>query len=164
MQWKWPAGWQDKLGKYKYLLLAVLIGVLLLLPSGKGEQNREVESRQTMQQAFDLERMERRLETALSKINGAGRVTVVLTLKDSGRNTYAQDIRTGQQEQSRTTVVVGRSGEEGAIPVQQFTPTFQGALAVCQGGGDPGVRLELTRAISALTGLSTEKISVCQSE
>lgn len=164
MQWKIPAGWQGRLGKYKYLLLVVLAGIVLLLPSGKDSQKGKEPSLQTGQERFDLAAMEHRFETALSKISGAGKVTVVLTLKDGGRNTYAQDIRTGQQEQSRTTVIVGRNGEEGPIPIQQFTPTFQGALVVCRGGGDPGIRLELTRAICALTGLSTEKVSICQSE
>ena len=35
-----------------------------------------------------------------------------------------------------------------------------GALVVCEGGGSAAVRLELTRALSALTGLSSEKIAI----
>ena len=39
-------------------------------------------------------------------------------------------------------------------------PQFRGALVVCQGGGDPAVRLAVIEAVSALTGLGSDKISV----
>jgi len=162
VQWKLPAGWGKRLGAYKYLIAVALVGVLLLLPFGKREQT---DTTDQSREAFDLPELERRLETVLSKISGAGKVTVVLTLKDSGRFVYAQDVDTDQREQSRKTVVIGQGGGgEQPIPVQQFSPAFQGALAVCPGGGDPGVRLQLTSAICALTGLSTERITICQSE
>lgn len=165
MRWKWPVSWKNGLEKYKYLLIAVLAGVLLLLPGrsdGKTQRQQEV---QTPSMEFELSELEHRLETTLSKISGAGKVSVVLTLKESGRKVYAQDVSTDQREQTRTTVVVScGSGVEQTVPVQSFSPTFQGALAVCPGGADPTVRLQLTQAIGALTGLSTEKISVCQSE
>lgn len=165
VQWKWPAEWKGGIGKYKYMLLIVLVGIVLLLPSGKSTQVHEQAETRLSQERFDLPAMERRLETALSKIDGAGKVSVVLTLKDGGRQIYAQDIRTDQREQSRTAVIVScGSGVEQPVPVQSFPPTFQGALAVCPGGGDARVRLQLTQAICALTGLSTENISICQSE
>lgn len=165
MQWKWPAQWNEGVGKYKYLLLIVVAGILLLLPAGKSRPVQRETDTHTAQESFDLQELEHRLEKALSKISGAGNVTVILTLKDEGRQVYAQDIRVAQQEQDRTTVVVSRgSGVEQPVPVQQFGPTFQGALAICPGGGDSRVRLQLTQAICALTGLSTEKISICQSE
>ena len=165
VQWKWPVPWKGGLEKYKYLLLAVLAGILLLLPSGKQTLTRQENDRQQGQEWFDLPMVERKLETALSKISGAGKVTVVLTLKDNGRQVYARDTRTDQREQTGTTVIISRgSGVEQPVDVQRFTPTFQGALVVCPGGGDPKVRLQLTQAICALTGLSTEKISICQSE
>lgn len=165
MQWKWPAGWNKTIGRYKYLLLIVLAGVVLLLPSGKSAQPQTESAGQSRQEEFDLQALERKIEAALSKISGAGKVTVVLTLKDNGRRVYAQDIRTDQQEQSRTTVVVSRgSGTQQPVDVQRFSPCFQGALVVCPGGGDSKVRLQLTQAVCALTGLSTERISICQSE
>lgn len=165
MQWKWPALWKGGIGTYKYLLLIVLAGIVLLLPAGRSGQTRQEPDIQAAQETFDLPAMERRLEAALSKVSGAGKVTVVLALKDNGRQIYAQDIRTDQSEQSRTTVVISRgSGVEQPVGVQKFSPAFQGALVVCPGGGDSKVRLQLTQAISALTGLSTEKISICQSE
>jgi len=36
------------------------------------------------------------------------------------------------------------------------------ALVVCPGGGDPRIQLRLLEAVSALTGLGTDRISICQ--
>ena len=36
----------------------------------------------------------------------------------------------------------------------------EGAVVVCAGGGDAGVRLEVTRAVSAYTGLGSDRITV----
>lgn len=46
------------------------------------------------------------------------------------------------------------------LRVEPETQRCVGALVVCEGGGSAAVRLELTRALSALTGLSSEKIAI----
>ena len=43
-------------------------------------------------------------------------------------------------------------------------PRFVGALVVCEGGGSAGVRLAVTQAVSALTALPSDKITVLQGE
>ena len=40
------------------------------------------------------------------------------------------------------------------------TERWAGAVVVCEGGGSAAVRLQLTQAITALTGLSSEKIAI----
>lgn len=54
------------------------------------------------------------------------------------------------------------TGSQEVVPLQTLAPEFQGALIVCQGGGDPAVRLNVLQAVSALTGLGADKISICQ--
>ena len=56
------------------------------------------------------------------------------------------------------------SGNQSVVPVQTLTPSFRGALVVCAGGDDPGVRLQVIRAVSALTGLGSDCITVCQGD
>ena len=46
------------------------------------------------------------------------------------------------------------------LRMESGTQRCAGALVVCEGGGSAAVRLELTRALSALTGLSSEKIAI----
>ncbi len=155
--------------KYKYVLLVIAAGiVLLLLPLG-GEENPASGGTESQngngEETFRVEEMERRLEEALSRVDGAGEVTVVLTVKSGARQILAQDSSRSGEENSTSTVVVSTgSGTEDAVVLQQVYPQYQGALVVCPGGGDPAVCLKLVDAVSALTGLGADKISICKSK
>lgn len=92
-------------------------------------------------------------------------MTVVLTVKSGARQILAQDSNQSAEESATSTVVVSTgSGTENAVVVQQIYPQYQGALVVCPGGGDPAVCLKLMDAVSALTGLGADKISICKSK
>ena len=64
--------------------------------------------------------------------------------------------------------VVIHGDEQLGIPLQphqcelpqQLYPTYQGAVVVCEGAGSSTVRLAVVNAVSVLTGLSSDKISV----
>lgn len=154
------ASWQ----RYRLVWLVILAGlVLLMLPLGGGEE--EVLAESPVQSDFDLAGTEARLAAALSKIKGAGEVTVVLTVANGPRQVLAQDVDrdTGQGEESTQTVVLSRgSSSQETVTVQEIYPQYQGVLVVCPGGGDPEVRLQLTQALSALTGLGADKISISE--
>jgi len=163
----WPEQfkrWKEALGKYRYALLAVAAGaLLLLLPTGSG--GKEEAPREEQAGAFDVEAFEEKLEDALSRVEGAGEVRVVLTLDSGSRQVLAQDReQDGEGGGSTAVVTVGRgSGTQEVVPLQVFSPNFRGALVVCPGGGEPRVALALTEAVSALTGLRSDKIAVCRS-
>ena len=145
------------LEKHRLVWLVILAGlILLLLPSGQEEPQPEP---QTVQAGFDLTAMEERLAQALSRIDGAGEVTVVLTVRDGPRQVLAQDSREDQGE-TETVVISRGSSTQETVTVQELYPSYQGALLVCPGGDDPSVRLKLTEATSALTGLGADKISI----
>ncbi|MBE6910130.1 MAG: hypothetical protein E7474_11250 [Ruminococcaceae bacterium] len=46
------------------------------------------------------------------------------------------------------------------LSVDPATQRCSGALVVCEGAGSAAVRLQLTQAVSALTGLSSDKIAI----
>ena len=163
--------WGEKLrlalGKCKYVLLVGLVGaVLLLLPTGeKTRQTAPAAASET--DLFQVESMERRLETALSRVEGAGEVTVVLTLKDGPRQVLAQDGSASEGDSQTTretsTVMASKgSGTQEPVALQELGPCYRGALVVAPGAGDPQVRLALSEAVSALTGLGADKISICK--
>lgn len=163
MKWTWPEAarrWKGALGKYGYVLLVMAAGALLLmLPSGGRDSPKE----ETQEETFDLEAFETKLERTLSRIEGAGETRVVLTLDGGSRQVLARDQdRDGQGGGSNTVVTVGRgSGQQEVVPLQLVAPEFRGALVVCPGGGSASVRLKLIEAVSALTGLGADRISVC---
>lgn len=164
MKWKWPEAaqrWKGALGRYIYVVLVMAVGaVLLLLPSG-GRDSPQADAHE--EESFDLGAFEAKLERTLSRIEGAGEARVVLTLDGGSRQVLAhnQD-RDGGGGGSSTVVTVGRgSGQQDVVPLQTVAPQFRGALIVCPGGGDAQVRLKLIQAVSALTGLGADRISVC---
>ena len=144
--------------------LLALSGGLLLLAWPAGKENQAGTAAETPQ-TFDLAATEARLSEALSQIRGAGEVTVVLTLAGGPRQVLAQDVDQAAergQERRETAVVSRGSGGQEAVAVQEVSPEYQGALLVCPGGGDPTVRLQLTQAVAALTGLGADKISISE--
>ncbi len=158
--------WLRALGKYKYVLLVALVGAaLLLLPTGERGQEQPQPAEQA--DVFQLDQMEGKLERALSQVEGAGEVTVVLTVREGPRQVLAQDGAAAQEgdrtSRETSTVILSKgSGAQEAVQLQELGPNYQGALVVAQGGDLPQVRLALSEAVSALTGLGTDKISICK--
>lgn len=155
------------LGQYRYVLLVILVGAALLILPGlgggeeKGASAGLAAAESTVE--FDLAAMERKLAAALSEIEGAGAARVVLTLKSSTRQVVARDESFSEEESTTTTVVVSRgSGTQGAVVLQEVYPQYQGALIICPGGGEAAVKLKITEAVAAVTGLGPARISVCK--
>lgn len=46
------------------------------------------------------------------------------------------------------------------LTVDPTTERYVGAVVVCEGAGSASVRLQLTQAVSALTGLTSDKIAI----
>lgn len=170
---RWRGKGLELFQKYKYVLLILLAGVALLLwPSGKEppeQKEMPALSASVPQEDFSVSALEERLSQTLSKVQGAGDVTVMLTVQGGSRQVLARDEKSshkadgGSETQSTTVVVSGASGTGNSpVLVQQLYPRFQGALVVCSGGENAGVRLKLMEAVSALTGLGTDKISICK--
>ncbi len=171
----WPdtARLKDFLSQYKYIFLVAAAGVLLLLwPAGgqrDAHQEEPAEGSAGVQEEFDLEELEEKLSAVLSQVEGAGQVTVALTLKSGMERVLASDRETSADPDGRgswttETVILDGDGREETVLISQNYPTFQGAVVVCRGGADPQVRLLLTQAVSALTGLGADRITVCKGE
>lgn len=149
--------WKGVLGQYKYVLLVIFIGMIfLMMPAEEMEET-------GLSVQYDVTVFETHLAEHLSQIQGAGTTKVVLTLRSDGEKIYAQDM---QKESSgkhvSTTVTVGSGSSQQVVEVQQLYPQYQGALIVSQGGDNPTVQLQLIQAVSALTGLGSDCISVCK--
>lgn len=160
-----PVRFQRFLNKYKFVALILCLGiVLMLLPVGGGKtaDTSLPSETQRSEDGFDLDELERKLEAALSQISGVGEATVVLTLRSSGEEVLAQDVSQGNATETETVIVSTGSSTEQAVSVKTIYPEFQGALVICDGAGSASVKLEVLRAVSAITGLSSDQISICR--
>lgn len=159
---KWSIGnlWK----KYKYVGLVVLAGiVLMVVPAGTSAPDPQKDSG-----GFSLEDTERRMEELLGRMDGVGRVQVMLTLRSGETLSLAEDSSAtlgsgGDVRQDSQVLTVNRgSGKQEVVVTQRLYPTYQGAVVVCQGAGDSRVRLRVMETVAVLTGLSSDKISVVQ--
>ena len=104
----------------------------------------------------------------LRAIDGVGELRLMLTVDSGTKRELAQDTtaeRSGSEDMKRKseTVVVGTgSGTQEVVVTNRVYPRYVGALVVCEGGGSAGVRLAVTQAVSALTALPSDKITVLQ--
>ena len=156
----------DLARQLRFPLLVLLAGlVLLLLPSGgekASDQEHAAQAPTAEAASYDLTELENRLARSLSAVEGVGEAEVLLTVSAQSRQVLAQDESQRGDEYSRTTVVLqGSDRQETTVTVQVLSPTFQGALVVCDGGGSARVRLNVVRAVSTLTGLGADHITVC---
>ena len=153
-------------GKYKLPLLILLVGIaLMLIPTRKfsAEKSEEKGSIQT----FSLAETQAKMEQILGNMAGVGRVNVMLTLKSGSTLQLAEDKdrseREAEEKQDSQVVKINRgSGTQEVVITNEIFPTYLGAVIVCDGANDPAVRLSVTEAVSVLTGLSSDKISVAK--
>ena len=158
--------------KYKYAVMILIIGIGLLLIPGSHDQDpitaTEAETIPNTQVSYESQ-LEARLEHILSQIQGVGNVHVILTLKQGERTHYLADLESDSEtkdgvlskEETEKTVIVSKGGSyDEPIVIKKDYPIFQGALIVCDGGGDAEIRLQLTRAVAALTNLSSHNITI----
>lgn len=161
--------WTGRLGKFRYPLLVLLLGVvLLLLPSQKesGDTTLPESPVQTEAEATVQSADECRLAELLSRVDGAGKVEVMLTVSTEEETLYQTDTRTerdggdSETHEEITVLVDGTGSTQSALVRQRSAPVYRGAVIICQGAANPGVKLALVEAVSDLTGLSTDRISV----
>ena len=153
------------ISKFRLPLLIFAAGLLLmLLPTGK-RSTQAVQTAAQEAQTQELTPSQEEMEAILSRIDGVGRVDLLLTLRTSGASVYQTDTRTvtsgsGTTEECQT--VFGQTSGSGKEPVVQTTlaPQYQGALVVCDGADRASVRLAVVQAVTSLTGLGSNQIAV----
>ena len=147
--------------KYKYVLLVVALGLVLMLWPSKKETKPATQAQpQPVQQISITDE----LCIILSQIRGVGRVRVMVT-EQSGAVTLYQTDESGTQDSGSSThdsrtVLVSSGGTESGLVKSVSPPVYLGAIVVCQGADDPAVRLAVSQAVSSVTGISTDRISV----
>ena len=147
--------------KYKYVLLILFVGIILMMLPDK--------EKEALHPQISTEQKERtpaeELESILTEISGVGKVKVMLTEAVGTQTCYQIDedrSLNADTESIRTeTVIVTKSdrGETGLI-CSVTPPIYRGAIIVCQGGDNPTIKLSVVQAVSNVTGISSDRITV----
>jgi stage III sporulation protein AG len=151
-----------KLGAFKYALLILAVGVVLIgVPTKKTNDTPEpLPSQQDAPEDISEE-----LEQIVERIHGAGKAKVMLTLECGPTNSYQtnseiHDTEDGERRKLDTVLASSGSGAEEALVVGVAYPSYRGAVVICEGADSPSVRLSVIQAVSSLTGLTSDKIAV----
>ncbi len=182
---------REKYGRYIHPKLAAvsLLGVLLILLGnllGAPEENtthrqappekNETEPSPSAGRREETE-LEDKLQAILSKVKGAGRVEISVSLSGGTVKKYEKNIvketkvteEKGAQGVTRTTnevkenmqILTNREkGEEKPVVVTEEKPVVRGIIIVADGAGDSKVKEHLLRAAQAGLDVSANKITV----
>ena len=146
--------------KYRYAVLIVLLGIALMcLPGRDKNENTLVQSSESAK--IGDSSLQQTLSSILSQIKGAGKVEVLLTEARGAETMYQTDIHTGNDTHRQDTVIISGTDRIRTGLVRQVNPpSYLGAIVVCQGADNAQVRLSIVQAVSSVTGLGADHITV----
>lgn len=153
------------ISKYKYAIAILLLGVGLMLLPKRNEKKQNPQTQELLQ--TEPISVEEQLASILSQVKGAGKVEVILTIKEGEQTIYQTDTNTSQADSSASTtsdtvIISDKNRTQSALIRQVYGPKYQGAIILCSGANDPTVRLAIVDAVSKITGLGADKISVLE--
>ena len=168
--------WSKIVHRKNGLFLLGIAGILLIGFSGffSTDSNTEPAADSSYQAESDYQKkIEEQLTEVIGQVQGAGEVTVMLTLESGPETVYAQN------EQSQTST---REDEEGtvqrdssfqnehilfdsgvgkqALVEEQLVPDIKGVAVVCSGGDDIAVIERITELVSVVLDLPSSRICV----
>lgn len=158
--------WREKVkvswGKYKYVLVILLVGMVFMAQPKTQQSEKTVTQTDT---EIKEQELAERLEEILKNIRGAGNVMVLLSVEKGESITYQTDVTASQAEsgtdsRSQTVLVTDGQRNETGLIYQKIPPTYQGAIILAQGADVAKVKLAIVEAVSKVTGLGANDISV----
>lgn len=118
--------------------------------------------------------LQQELEDILSKIEGVGKVKVLVTYTESSEIVamYNENKNVSVTEEADTTggtrtiestdssKEIIMDGENKPITEKLIMPKVEGAIIIAEGGGNINIKSNIVQAVSAVTGVATHKIQV----
>ncbi len=141
------------LKRNKFIFLILAVGIAFMLIPSREDVQEQVQPTEAVQRDISQE-----LAQILSQIKGAGKVQVMLTVK-SGETTVYQFDHSASGDVD-TVIVTDSDRAQTGLVERVDPPEYLGAIVVCGGADSATVRLSIMEAVSKVTGLGTDRISV----
>ena len=145
-----------------YLSVAVIcIVVLLMMKTPEQKRNdapipTDAAVNESIPVSYEKE-LEEKLREIISRIQGVGDVTVMLTIEGTETRIYASDTTESDTKTETETVVVG--SKEALLQAIKY-PEVRGVLVVCTGGDKPSIQEKVVNAVSTVLDIPTSKVYV----
>lgn len=185
--------WINKLKKFdlkkikKDNLLILLLAGLLLIVIAVPVENKETEKKETVKEAEPvieetqtdyISVQEAKLKSILSKVEGAGEVEVMITLRASKELIIEKDTpstvtsseeedsaggkRSSSERTTNETTVYNQDSDGSTSPyvIKEIEPEIEGIIVLAKGGDDPVIAKNISDAILALFRVEAHKIKV----
>lgn len=155
----------------RVVVLLGVCGMALILLSGLLPHDRKTTQDVTVSavefsEAEYAAEMENRLQTLLSRMEGVGSVTVMVTVSGTAEQVYAEEVNAAQSEKSRQSqnayVIMKSGGTETPLVSRTKYPQIAGVAVLCSGGGSAAVQERVMRAVSTVLGIAVSDIYVGQ--
>lgn len=171
------------------LFIILLVSVIFLIvtnnflrPKEEGIENPKENTKEVYKYESEEDYssyLEKKLTNILTKLNGVGKVSVMVTLENSiekvaasnttktTEETIENDSEGGTREIHRediTTQVMTRGSDGSLLVVKEIKPTVQGVIVVAEGADDPVLKEMLYEAVKTVLGIKGNKVQVYSSK
>lgn len=139
-----------------YLIATLICIVLLLLMNSQSESKAvsdDVSAITPNSQYKDA--LEKELEEIITKIDGVGKVTVMLTVDSTYSYEYVSDTKNNESE----TVIIGN---KEALISKISNPKISGVLVVCSGGDSVKVKEKIINSVATVLDIPYSKVYVAK--
>ncbi len=142
--------------------------------------NQQTQQKKIQEKDAYITALENKLEQTIEGMEGAGKVDVMITLKDTGEKIldknqpYESEEETNTEENKESkknriqnnqeTVLVETEGNTEPIIVRELYPDIEGVVVVCEGGDNSALTVKIKEAVQALFSIDAHKIVVCKSK
>ena len=144
------------------ILVIFIIGVVLMIISGGHISEKEKKADAPEMQISE----EERLSDILSKIEGAGSVSVMITYYSGVEKTLAYETKTASRETgsevSEDRKAVMTDGEP--MVVKEVNPRVKGVIVTAQGADSASVKTALSEAVMAALDVPAHRICIFKKE
>lgn len=144
----------------KYILIIFIIGIVLMLISGRGNEQK------TEKNVYEGE--EKRLERIISDIKGVGKVSVMITYQSGTGKELAYETRSNRAERDSNITenidkqAVVTSGEP--VVLRELYPEVKGVIVTASGAGDARIRANINEAVCAALGVAAHKVCIFEKD
>ncbi|GMB10542.1 MAG: stage III sporulation protein AG [Candidatus Improbicoccus devescovinae] len=162
------------------IIILSIIGVLFMTFAKLTKKNSFKYIQNSQNNEVDYEKkMKYDLENIISNISGVGNTKVFITFENTKEIIYATEGKQNNEKifdesngsvkrkktgdkQKKYITTKDSDGNEHPVILTEILPKIKGVVIVCEGGGDPNIRNEITETIASVFNIMPVHIHVAQ--
>lgn len=142
----------------RLILIILIIGVVIMLSAVGHSKPKSVTVSETVNEEEELSRI-------LSGIDGAGKVSVMITYYGTSEKDIAYETKINSSDGTKSSEDRKAVMSDGTpMVVKETYPKVKGVIVTAQGADDAAVKRKLTEAVTAALDVPEYRVCICQSK